>query len=281
MKIRKWEKPIALGILIMLLPIWGYIIYISADPSTDWQRNYLPAVRDLIHGNSPYTGHSAYNPFWTYLLLTPLALLPPVCGNIAIGLLCMITLGWTGYRLGVKPIPLALLLFTPQAMFLSRNGGIDWLVALGFVLPPQIGLFFVLIKPQIGIAVALFWFVEAWRNGKLREVARVFAPVCAAYLIGYALFGMDAIWRGTEFIGSKYPWDATLFPVSIPVGLVLLYQALKNRDLRKSILASPFLAPYVAFYSWPVAVLGLAEDSWAMSLAILGMWVVSIINKQY
>src|SRR5690606_38971700 len=77
---------------------------------------------------------------------------------------------------------------------------IDWLPLVGFVLPPQIGLFFILIKPQMGLAVALFWLVEAWREGGLREVIRVFGPVGAALALSLALYGLWPL-RSSQEVG--------------------------------------------------------------------------------
>ncbi|HSW62700.1 MAG TPA: hypothetical protein VLH56_05235 [Dissulfurispiraceae bacterium] len=279
----RWRKPVAIGLIVFIAVMWGFIVYSSSHPLSDWQVNYRPPVLSLLSGQSPYTHGASNNPPWTYVLLAPFALFPPALGNTAIGLVCMAALALTGYKLGAKPLPLALLLFTPQVMFLSRNGGIDWLIALGFIMPPQIGLFFVLIKPQIGICVALFWFVEAWRKGRMCEVLRVFAPVGLAYAASVAVFGLSSIlpMQAGELVAAKYPWDATTFPLTIPVALVLVVSALRSRDLKKAILASPFLSPYVAFYSWPAAVLGLAGNSWYMLAAVAGMWIVSTLAGQF
>lgn len=277
-----WKIAIALSGIILIIIVWGYIIYRwQFSYLTDWQCNYFPAVHDLLQGNTPYGNHSTFNPFWTYILLIPFALLPPVLGEVAIGITCIISFAFVGYKLGAKPLSLALLLFSPQLLFLSRNGGIDWMIALGFIMPPQIGLFFVLIKPQIGICVAIFWFFEAWEKDKIKEVIRVFAPVCTGYVIGYILFGTDAIWRGSEFIGSNLEWDATTFPLTIPVGLVLLISAIRSHNIKLAIPASPFLAPYIAFYSWPAALLGLADNTWLLTIAVIGMWIIAIITGQY
>ena len=280
-KFFRWRRPLIVGGFVFTALMWGYIIYLGSIPASDWRSNYLPTVQDLLRGNSPYIGHSAFNPFWTYILLVPFSLLPPVLGHVAIGITCMVVFGFVGYRLGAKPLPLAMLIFTPQLIFLSRNGGIDWMVVLGFILPPQIGLFFVLIKPQIGICVAVFWLIEAWRKGKLREVFRVFTPICVGYTVGYAIFGIDAIWRGSQFIGTEYPWDATTFPFTIPIGLVLLVFAIRSRDLKFAIPASPFIAPYVAFYSWPASLLSIVSEPWLMAAAWFGMWITTIFTLQF
>jgi len=57
------------------------------------------------------------------------------------------------------------------------------------VLPPVVGLFFIAVKPQVGIAVAIFWFVEAARRGGGREVVKVFAPIAVALAAPLAVFG--------------------------------------------------------------------------------------------
>ncbi len=281
--LNRWKKPIAVGMIVFLALMWGFIIYISSHPYSDWRNSYRPPILMLLEGKNPYDYPAANNPAWTYLLLSPLALLPPALGNTAIGLICSVSFAFTGYRMGVKPLPLALLLFSPQIMFLSRNGGIDWLVVLGYIMPPQIGLFFVLIKPQIGIAVALFWMAEAWRKGGIKQVVVTFAPVSLAYLVSFLLFGLHAILpqQANALIEMKPNWDATMFPFSIPIGLLLITAAIRSRDLHKAILASPFLAPYVAFYSWPAAVLGLSESPLYMVVVLLGMWIVSSLTWQF
>jgi hypothetical protein len=64
-------------------------------------------------------------------------------------------------------------------------------------------------------------------------------------------------WPLAMLDASQTPWNATPFPLLLPVGLVLLYRAIRYRQQGLSVMAAPFLAPYVGVNSLPVAVVGL------------------------
>ena len=83
------------------------------------------------------------------------------------------------------------------------------------------------------------WLVEAWRAGSLRQVVRVFAPVTLVLLVSLAVFGLWPLnmLKATEF--TTY-WNASLWPYSIPVGLVLTVAAIAPRA------ATPWL-PHPAY----------------------------------
>ena len=136
----------------------------------------------------------------------------------------------------------------------SIYGNLDGLVALGFVLPPQIGLFFVLAKPQIGLIAAIFWFIESWRNGGIKLVVKVFLPVTVAFLISMIIFG-PWFQNSSNVIQAK--WNVSIWPYGIPIGILLLAMAVWKREIRFAIAASPFFAPYLAIHSWAIVWLGL------------------------
>lgn len=165
--------------------------------------------------------------------------------------------------------------FLPQVIAGSFAANVDWIAILGFLLPPQIGLFFVLLKPQIGLGVAIFWFVEAWRRGKIKEVVKVFAPVTLAYILSFIIFGF---WPARYLELPESVWNTSMFPYSIAIGLVLLGLAIKNRSLNYSITASPLLSPYVAWYTWPVSILGLLPSQVSVWLAVAGLWLAEAFS---
>ncbi|NMB87329.1 MAG: hypothetical protein GYA17_03150 [Chloroflexi bacterium] len=212
------------------------------------------------------------------LPIYPLSLLPVRVGGVLLSLACLFTLGYVAYRRGAKPLALALFICAPQVQFMAINGDyIDVLSALGFVLPPQIGLFFVLAKPQSGAAVALFWAVEAWRKGKAREVARVFAPVTLAYalqLVCYSPNMLDALLtRAPHMVGMGAYHDANIWPYGVILGIFLLAYAIRKGDIGPAILSSACFTPYLGFYSWPVALLGLLSCHPEFILATLFLWI--------
>jgi hypothetical protein len=130
-------------------------------------------------------------------------------------------------------------------------------------------LFFVLIKPQIGAGIALFWLVEAWRTGRIREVVRVFSPVTLAYLASFALYGLWPL----RLVGMPADaFNASLWPLGIPIGAALLYQAIRSRKALYAMGATPFLAPYVNISSFAVVLFSFIPNPYLFVIAVALSW---------
>lgn len=124
-------------------------------PGIDWRDTYRPAALALLRGQSPYSVDIFFAPPWALIPLLPFAMLPESIGRAVLFLLALVCYAYTAFRLEARPPALAAFLASPVVMHGLLNSNIEWLPLLGFVLPPQIGLVFVTIKPQIGLAVAL------------------------------------------------------------------------------------------------------------------------------
>ena len=244
-------------------------------PGIDWHETFRPAAVAVLHGASPYSIQGFLNPPWAALPFVPLALVPENVGRAIVFVGSATALGISAYRLGAKPLALAAFLGSPIVMHGLLNASVDWLVLIGFSLPPQIGLFFVIIKPQVGFTLALFWLVEAWRKGRIKEVVRVFWPITAATLASFLLFGLWPLRFGRTL---SYWWNASLWPLSIPVGLALLVAAYKKRQATYAMGAAPCLSPYVLFHSWMGALVALAAAEAEMVAAVIGLWALVIIR---
>lgn len=155
-------------------------VYLPAP--VDWRTAFRPAARAMLLTGDPYQVEGFFNPPWTVLPMIPLAFLPEQIGAALMFVAGLAGFAFAAHRLGASPIVLGAFILSPPVMHSLLNGNIDWLPLVGFVLPPQIGLFFILIKPQMGLAVALFWLVEAWREGGLREVIRVLGLLVRLWL---------------------------------------------------------------------------------------------------
>jgi len=223
----------------------------------DWSAVLRPAVFEILHGRSPYNAEGFFNPPWTAILLIPFAILPDNLGRAFMALSSLVAYSVVAYRLGANKTSIIFLLLSPPVLHVIINGNIDWLAALGFILPPQWGLFFVTIKPQIGIAVIPFWLIEAWRKGGLKLVVKIFSPVTAMLALSFALFGF---WPLKTSHTLNLQWNASLWPVSIPVGLALFVAAIRKRKIEYSMAASPCLSPYVALHSWVGTLLAIAPS---------------------
>ena len=205
----------------------------------------------------------------------PFALLPQSLGRAGWFVLSVIMFAWSIYRLGAKPIALAAFVGSPIVMHSLLNANIEWMVIFGFTLPPQIGLFFVTVKPQMSSVVVLFWLVEAWRKGRWREVVRVFGPFAAVLLLTFVLYGFYPRDWG---IAEAEWWNASLWPVSIPIGLTLAVAAIRRRKIQLAMGASPLLTPYLLFHSYSGALATLAPYTVEMVTAVIGLWILVLMR---
>lgn len=267
---------ITFGVITIVLT-WA-ILSIYPD-AIDWSTAFRPAARRLLQGE-PLYGVPADKPLfihapWTLLPLIPLALLPEIVGRAGLVVMSILAYIYTANQLGARPFAVALVLVSPPVLHLLLNGNIDFMAALGFVLPPQIGLFFIAAKPQMGIAVGLFWLYEAWHGGGAKEVLRVFAPFAIVLGISFLIWGF---WPSYFGLTENYWWNASLWPQSIPVGLGLLVAALRKNEIRYAIAASPCLSPYVLFHSWSGALLAIVHRLPEMIAVFIGLWVLVLLQ---
>jgi len=243
----------------------------------DWHLTFRPASLAVLSGQSPYSVEIFGLPPWGLIPFVPLALLPENVGRGVIFVMSLAGFGFAAHRLGARPIALAAFLISPPVVHCLLNANVDWLPILGFILPPQIGLFFVSVKPQVGFGVAGFWLVEAWRTGGWRQVARVFWPITLALLASFVVFGFWPL-RSMFVFTSSQGWNASLWPASLPVGLTLLVAALRRRQVKYAMAAAPCLSPYVLFHAWSGALVALADSPVEMSAAVIGLWALIVIR---
>jgi hypothetical protein len=124
--------------------------------------------------------------------------------------------------MGAQPLAIISILLSPPFLHLLRNSNFDWLVVIGFILPPSIGLFFVLVKPQIGIGIAIYWLFLHWKKKGVCGVILVFSPVTLAFILSFAIYGF---WLPLMFKshGMETKWNLSLWPYSILIGSALIF----------------------------------------------------------
>jgi len=274
--------PVTISIAITIMVALLIAMYSWLPYGIDWDLTYRPASLALLHGQSPFGVEVAPQaPFfaapWGLIPLLPLALLPVRLGRAVLLLISLISLAFTSYKLGARPSTTALFLLSPPIVHSLLNANIEWIPLLGFALPPQIGLFFISVKPQVGVGVGLFWLVEAWRKGGVREVIRVFGPFSIVFSLSFLLFG-PWLFQTTGALTVANSFNASLWPASIPVGFALLVAAIRKREKRFAMAASPALSPYVLFHSWSGALAALLPAQPEMLAAVIGLWVLVIIR---
>lgn len=263
------------GIVLAVLLFIG-VATIWSIVGIDWKETFYPVARAVLDGKSPYIVPTFRNVPWTVLPLLPFALFSETVGGILFFLATYVAYGWVAYKLKASPIALIAFLISPPVFYGMRMLNVDILVLLGFVLPAPIGLFLVIIKPQMGLAMVIFWFVEAWRNGGIRAVLRTFTPVTVVTLLSLVFFGNWQAGRQSDLSGSF--WNASLWPWVLPIGLALVMLSLRDRRKELAISASPFLSPYLAYHSWAGALLGLIQRDFELVTVVVGMWLVAVVR---
>ena len=265
---KEWS---ALIIMILLLGVVGMIL----PGGEDWSGVFRPATKLLLTGKSPYGDPGFFSPIWVMIPFIPLTYLPTSLGRAVLFVLAILSFTYSAKKLGAKTWITAAFLISPPVIFSLWLASNDWMPMLGFVLPPQIGLFLILTKPQMGSIVALFWFVEAWRKGGYKEAFRVFAPVTIAFLLTFLVFGFWPL-RSGSLVTIEH--NASFWPATIPIGLCLIVASLRKRNMKFAMAATPCLTPYIMFPSW-VGVIGAILSSAPEAItAILGTWIFIILR---
>ena len=237
----------------------------------DWRLTFYPAVRLMLAGQNPYGITTLHNPFWALFPLVPFALLGERAGSVAYLIFTIFTYGFVAYKLKARPVALTAFMVSLPVLYAMGMQNIDTFVLWGYILPPPIGLFLVLMKPQMGIGISVYWAYLAWRQGGWKKLLLTFAPVGAAFAVSFALFGNWLAQTSEDVVVSK--WNASLWPWSIPLGLGLLYFAIRYNNEKAAVSSSPLLSPYLAAHSWSVAFIGLLESDWLMTIASAGVWI--------
>ncbi len=266
-------KILAIWILIFacIFVVVNYVPY-----GVDWRTVFRPAAQALLQWETPYSIDGYFNTPWALLPLIPLAILPESVGYAMLVLFSLAGFSYTAHRLGARPSIIVVLLFSPPVLHSLLNGNIDALAVIGFVLPKPIGLFFILIKPQIGIALAIYWLFEAWRQGGVREIIRTFGPVTVVLIGSFVLYGFWPLRFKQEI---HLWWNASLWPASIPVGVALLLVSLIRKQKEYAIAASPFLSPYVLLHAWVGVLLALVSRVPHTLVAVLGLWLLVALRS--
>lgn len=253
------------AILFAIILVFGPFF----SESVNWHY-FMDASRAMFTGRSPYDIEGFYNPPWVLIPLAPIALLPEGMGALTIIIIALIVYLYSVLRLGASRAATYAFMLSPPVLLDIPNNNINWMIPLGLFLPRSIGLFLVLAKPQLGAPLALFWFVESWRSGGISQVARDFSPVTIALLFSFGLYGIWPLHMISIVPESR---NMSLWPYLIPLGLLLLALALRNRSKKVALSASPFLTPYITFASLSVPLLALASHKRLMIGASICLWL--------
>lgn len=289
---RKWFHPIAYrDWLPLLLPAVGlavtwWLVGLAARgselPLLVWDDQKTTFVSGLHRISQPYTVAGFVNPPWALVILAPFNLLPLAGAVLAQMMLYFALLAGVIVRFGGGHTPrrrwLALfaVLLSPLALDTALEINIDWIVALGLVLPPAYSGPFLLVKPQDATGII---FSYRWR-----DFVRWVGVTAAVMLASFVIWGD---WVNALIANSRqYPvsWSINLapqaiigLPLALLAGAALLLYAFRRRDPVVAALAGLFFVPYLASYSAMVP-FTLAAARWprVMFIVTVALWVAVI-----
>lgn len=270
------------GAFVVVLAVLGIgaLSLVPLPGAIDWDETFRPAVIAWLSGGNVYSGpHPLYNPPWLLPLLLPFAILPYSIGRAALLLASLATLGVAAKRFGATPGAMALFLLVVPTWDVLALGNVEWLVALGLLLPRPAGMLLLALKPQASAAVVAFYVFESWRDGGIRGIVKLTLPLAivgALSLVAFGLWPLDSM-RYLQFRGT--PMDYSFFPKTIPVGLALLIHAFRKRDIRFALPASPclFPGPFTPM-SWAFAILPLVSMPLELAAVMLSILAIALAN---
>lgn len=240
--------------------------------STDWLHTFYPATVALLNGE-PFR---IYNAPWSLFPLIPFAAFP--YGRELMLLAAIFAVTFTAYRLGAHPLGIVALCLVPFALDIFFWGNVEWLAILGFVINPALGLILLAIKPQMTIAVMAYIAIETWRNHGWKQTALTLAPLAVLTLASFVVFGLWPLATLTYMDNRGSFMDVSLFPYSVPVGLVLFVRALRVHNIRYAIAASPMFFPVLTPQCWFVVFLALVSSTPRITLASVGIWAYGLLR---
>lgn len=268
-----YRRPLAqvAGIVILLALFLG-LLSVFLPPGGDWHSTFYPATRAFWSGRNPYLAVSNFtNPVWALIPLGPLAL------NATIGSAGMILVTIASCTIAVRyyggsSIDVILFLTMPLSVFMFGVRNIDWLPLLGTMFAPQFGLVFVVIKPQVGFGLALYWLACSWRTGGLPRTVRTFSLLGILYLASFVVYGPPNYNHMSKLVAYGWNLGALFWPYGSLFSIALVVIAVKTNSRRYALLASPYFFPYFSPLSWNITLIALANRRWIVITIWLATW---------
>ena len=269
LKLPKFIQYLISGLFVIITIIFTWLLTPNIM-GNDWIYAFRPAVNLLLDGKDPYTVNQFLIAPWIFILFIPLSWFSDALALAILRILGLIGYAYAANKLRAKPLGIFFILLSPQVLHNLINGNIDWLAILGFVLPPQIGVFFLSIKPQIGLALIIYYAVDAIKR---KVLLRTFGPFIFVVLISFALFGLWPL----SFTTVQAAYNASLWPFSMPFGIVLLLVSLRQQNVRIAQGISPLFSPHVMFHSWVTMIFALAPNTLELITSVVASWLLILI----
>jgi len=266
------KRLLLLCLVLVTLPI----LYTNLPVGIDWRDTYQPAALAVLHGQSPYVVEIYYAAPWAAWAMVPFAVLPYQLGRLITFLVGLGAFGYIAWRLGAKPLVMVLFLCSAAVVGCLNNGNIEWMPLLGIVLPPQIGLIFLAVKPQVGVGLGVYWLITIWNEKGWHEVTRVFAPVSVLLVISIALYGFWFL-RFRQTLAWSVDNTSTGF-YGAAVGAIFLIRAIRSKDERMALASGPLLSPYALQFTWSALLIYLLDKPLELLVVVIILWIPVILR---
>jgi hypothetical protein len=257
-------------ILLVISGLFSILLFWLIIPiGVDWEYTFSHLAKIW---RNPYQLSLFTNPPWILFLL-PHSLLPLRLGN-AINLFLNMIIIIITIRLAGGGRKAIILTFTCPFFFdLARTNNIDWIPLLGFILGPLWGFPLLAVKPQALGGAGLVWAFDAIR----RREWKVFLPFAIIVLLSFAW----GFWPSRLNLPNNVMWNFSPFPYSLPLGIYLLYHALKENDAYLGAASTPFLVPYIAPYS-VAGLFGITSSRWPRVAQVIwvALWIYVIVSMR-
>jgi hypothetical protein len=259
---------------VFALVWWGIALQVRlhalAPAWIDQENIFMPAARQVA---DPFQVGWYTNPPWAALLLAPFGVMPLSLSTLAQTALYFAILTALIFKFGggLKAVLITLTSFVAFDAVIELN--IDWLVALGLLVPPTWSGPLLLVKPQVAPGY--------WLSLKPRQLVYSVVFVLVVLLISLILWPgwpqamRDAVAPLTERSHNLAPMSLLPPIISVAIGGVLTWCAVKRHDPLIGILAGLFFVPYIALYSLLIP-FALAAIRWprVTLLVSIVMWLI-------
>lgn len=243
--------------------------------STDWSHSFSLALKALFSGTSPYLIFHFWNPPWVLFPLLPFFLFPS--GRALMLLVSIFAFTFVAFRLGGKAPAVVAFLMSPLVFNSLMWGNVEWLTVLGLVVNPVIGIFLLVLKPQMTVIPMLFLLVETWHQNKWIGAAKFVLPVMIGFLLSFVAYGLWPL----KILAYPQIVDPSLsfFPYSVPFGILLSAFAFRRHEIRYAVAASPMFFPWLSPQVWLVVPLALVSSTrWSLFVSIASWLLVAWVQ---
>lgn len=232
---------------------------LSAVFGYDFLHYFKPATLEFLSMRSPYTVEGFYSPPWLLPILVIPSLIPD---SISVPLLFVVNISaftYTAWKSGVNRYMIIPFIVFSGVLQNAMMGNVDGIVSLGMIVNPWVGFILLSIKPQVAIPLMSFIVIfNLTQTGKRRGffnkyIMKNFTPLLILTVLSFLAYGA---WFMNSAGAVDQVWNTAIWPRGILIGILMMFYAISKREFMWSMVAIPFLTPYLSPDTWAFAYMG-------------------------